>query len=62
MKGSTASKLYFKIYMGTLDLADMEVRYKGSITGEPQFFAVITPNFKKEYARVKSNSKSADKW
>ena len=40
------SKLFFKIYMGTLDLADIEIRYKGSITGEPQFFAFITPNFK----------------
>ena len=56
------SKLFFKIYMGTLDLADLEVRYKGSITGEPQFFAVITPNFKKKYAEVKGQASSADKW
>ena len=56
------SKLFFKIYMGTLDLADIEIRYKGSITGEPQFFAVVTPNFKKEYATVKSKASSADKW
>ena len=48
--------------MGTLDLADLEVRYKGSITGEPQFFAVITPNFKKKYAEVKGQASSADKW
>ena len=62
MPGSTASKLYFKVYMGTLDLADIEIRYKGSITGEPQFFAVITPNFKKKYAEVKKKAGKGDKW
>jgi len=56
------SKLFFKIYMGTLDLADIEIRYKGSITGEPQFFAFITPNFKKEYAHVKNKAGKGDKW
>ena len=56
------SKLFFKIYMGTLDLADIEIRYKGSITGEPQFFAFITPNFKKEYAQVKKKAGKGDKW
>tara|TARA_Y100001973_G_scaffold92988_1_gene143379 strand:+ start:321 stop:1955 length:1635 start_codon:yes stop_codon:yes gene_type:complete len=62
MSPKNPSKLFFKIYMGTLDLADLEVRYKGSITGEPQFFAVITPNFKKKYATVKGKAKSTDKW
>ena len=62
MQGAKASKLYFKIWMGTLDLADIEIRYKGNITGEPQFFAFITPNFKKEYAEVKRKAKSSDKW
>ena len=62
MSPKNPSKLFFKIYMGTLDLADIEIRYKGSITGEPQFFAVITPNFKKEYAKVKKKAGKGDKW
>ena len=35
---------------------------EGSITGEPQFFAFITPNFKKEYAKVKKKAGKGDKW
>ena len=58
--GATASKIYFDIFMGTLKLADMEIRYKGKINQEPQFFATISPAFKAEYKKVR-NGKSG-KW
>ena len=58
--GAKASKIYFDIFMGTLKLADMEIRYKGKIKQEPQFFATISPAFKAEYKKVR-NGKSG-KW
>lgn len=51
--GATASKIYFDIFMGSLKLADMEIRYKGKINQEPQFFATISPAFKAEYKKVR---------
>ena len=60
--GSNAAKIFFKIWMGTLDLCDMEIRYKGSITAEPQFQATITPNFKRIYKRVTRGGNRHDNW
>ena len=34
---STAAKLYFKVKAGTMELLDLELRYKGSFTAQPQF-------------------------
>ena len=59
-RGATASKIYFDIFMGTLKLADMEIRYKGKINQEPQFFATISPAFKAEYRKVRAGK--SGKW
>ena len=59
-RGATASKIYFDIWMGTLKLADMEIRYKGKINQEPQFFATISPAFKAEYRKVRAGR--SGKW
>lgn len=48
------AKLFYSLYMGKFDVADIEIRYKGSITAEPQFFATITPKFKNTYKRYHS--------
>ena len=40
------AKLFYTIYNGTHALLNIELRYKGSKTAEPQFQAVATPNFK----------------
>ena len=59
-RGATASKIYFDIFMGSLKLADMEIRYKGKINQEPQFFATISPAFKAEYKKVRAGK--SGKW
>ena len=59
-RGATASKIYFDIFMGTLKLAEMEIRYKGKINQEPQFFATISPAFKSEYRKVRAGK--SGKW
>jgi hypothetical protein len=48
------AKLFYSLYLGKFDVADIEIRYKGSITAEPQFFATITPKFKNTYKRYHS--------
>jgi len=60
--GATASKLFYTIYLSQLPLADIEIRYKGSIRSEPQFFAVITPKFKQLYNRVVRKNGGSKKW
>ena len=40
------AKLRYTIYNGTQSLLNLEIRYKGSKTAEPQFQAVATPVFK----------------
>lgn len=52
------AKLFYTLYFGNFDLADLEIRYKGSITAEPQFFAVITSTFKSKYDKFKREIKS----
>ena len=42
-----AAKVFFTLYKGSLPILDIELRYKGSFTAYPQFFAGITPQFKK---------------
>lgn len=52
---SKASKIFFTVWIGKINLADLEIRYKGAIRNEPQFFATITPKFKLEYNKWKKN-------
>lgn len=56
------AKLFYTIYLSQLPLADIEIRYKGSIRSEPQFFAVITPKFKQLYNRVVRKNGGSKKW
>ena len=44
--GSTADKLFYVVKVGTMDIIKIELRYKGSFTAQPQFFAVFTNKFK----------------
>ena len=41
-----AAKIFFKISKADVPILDLELRYKGSFTPQPQFFANITPEFK----------------
>ena len=46
-KGEKApAKLFYTIYNGKIPLLNLEIRYKGSKTAEPQFQATATPIFK----------------
>ena len=46
-KGEKApAKLFYTIYNGSIPLLNLEIRYKGSKTAEPQFQATATPIFK----------------
>jgi hypothetical protein len=56
------AKLFYTVYLSKLPLADIEIRYKGSIRSEPQFFAVITPKFKQLYKRVVRMNGGSKKW
>lgn len=42
-----AAKLFLTVYSDDTPLLDIEIRYKGSYTANPQFQAVATANFKK---------------
>ena len=44
---SNAAKVYFEIRKGKLPIIQLQIRYKGSFTAQPQFQAVLTPEFKK---------------
>ena len=41
-----AGKVFFKLYKGNMPILKLELRYKGSFTAYPQFFAYLTPEFK----------------
>ena len=46
-KGEKApAKLFYTVYNGDAALLNLEIRYKGSKTAEPQFQATATPIFK----------------
>ena len=40
------AKLFYTVYNGSTPLLNLEIRYKGSKTAEPQFQATATPIFK----------------
>ena len=44
--GATAAKLFYVVKVGKMDILKIELRYKGSFTAQPQFFAVFTNKFK----------------
>tara|TARA_R110000737_G_scaffold342581_1_gene367541 strand:+ start:35 stop:1447 length:1413 start_codon:yes stop_codon:yes gene_type:complete len=45
-KGSGAAKVFFSIVSDDAKIIDLQIRYKGSYTSNPQFQAVATPDFK----------------
>jgi len=45
-QGSNAAKLQYNLFLNNNNLADIEVRYKGAITAEPQFQAFLSADFK----------------
>ena len=46
-QGGTSASLKFNIYLKGVHIIELEIRYKGEITPEPQFQAIITPLFTK---------------
>jgi len=44
-QGATAAKIFYSIFYNSENIIDIEIRYKGSITSEPQFLATATANF-----------------
>ena len=45
-KGAGAAKLFYVVKVGGMDIMKNEIRYKGTFTAQPQFFAVFTDKFK----------------
>jgi len=44
---SNAAKVFFEIRRGRIPIIQLQIRYKGSFTAQPQFFAFLSPEFKK---------------
>ena len=42
-----AAKVFFTLYKGKIPILEIELRYKGSFTAFPQFFATMTTDFQK---------------
>ena len=45
-KGATAAKNFYTITDADKDILDLEIRYKGEYTANPQFQCIVTPYFK----------------
>ncbi len=45
-RGSNMAKLKYDLFLNGNNIAEVEIRYKGAITAEPQFQAFITSDFK----------------
>tara|TARA_Y100000310_G_scaffold228077_1_gene230352 strand:+ start:36 stop:1379 length:1344 start_codon:yes stop_codon:yes gene_type:complete len=45
-KKSSGAKVYLKLIKGNITVLNMELRYKGSFTPQPQFFATLSDDFK----------------
>ena len=45
--GKDAAKVFFTLSKGETPILDIELRYKGSFTAMPQFFATMNPAFQK---------------
>lgn len=50
-EGAGAAKVFFSIFSDGAKIVDLEIRYKGSYTANPQFQAVATPDFKKIFKK-----------
>tara|TARA_Y100001970_G_scaffold36885_1_gene45512 strand:- start:604 stop:2325 length:1722 start_codon:yes stop_codon:yes gene_type:complete len=53
-RGSTAAKLFYILKLNNVSIVDIEVRYKGSLTAQPQFqvfMSVRKPNFSRLYKK-----------
>ena len=46
-RGTNMAKLKYDLFLNGNNIAEVEIRYKGAITAEPQFQAFITTDFKK---------------
>ena len=46
-RGASGAKLKYDLLLNNINIALLEIRYKGSIVPEPQFQAYITPSFEK---------------
>jgi hypothetical protein len=44
---SKAAKIYLKLIRGNITLLDLEIRYKGAFTSQPQFQATLNDQYKK---------------
>ena len=44
---SDAAKIFLQLKRGTVTLLDLEIRYKGAFTPQPQFQGTLNPEFKK---------------
>lgn len=65
VSGSTAAKLFYTMKIDNIYIVDLEVRYKGSLTSEPQFQVFMTtrsPNFSEEYAKKARNKSGKNRW
>jgi|TARA_B110000908_G_C10262701_1_gene460556 hypothetical protein len=51
-KGAGAAKVFLTIYSDGSPILDIEVRYKGSYSAEPQFQAMATADFKKIFKKL----------
>jgi len=47
MKTSDAAKIFLQLKKGNITLLDLEIRYKGAFTPQPQFQGTLNPEFKK---------------
>ena len=45
-EGATAAKNFYTITDAGKDILDLEIRYKGEYSANPQFQCIVTPNFK----------------
>jgi|TARA_B110000914_G_C15459628_1_gene445167 hypothetical protein len=45
-KKSDGAKVFLKLVKGKITVLDMQLRYKGSFTSQPQFFATLSKDFK----------------
>ena len=48
--GGKRAKVFFKLFKNDYHLLNIELRYKGDFNAMPQFFATMTPEFKKLYS------------
>ena len=46
-EGGKSKSLKFELILNSYSIVEIEIRYKGAVTPEPQFQAYITPTFKK---------------